>query len=50
MFGRCYRKEVEKSKMGSKGFNLTKKWFHSIEISNQSSMFTFFARQIFLLW
>ena len=43
-------KKATKSKIGSKGFSLTKKWFHSTEISNQSSMFIFFARQIFLLW
>ena len=37
--------------MGSKGFNLTKKWFHSTKILNQSYLFFFFcARQIFLLW
>ena len=32
-------KNVTKSKIESKGFNLTKKWFHSAKISNQSSMF-----------
>ena len=35
-------KKVTKSKICSKGFNLTKKWLHSSEISNQSSMFIFF--------
>ena len=34
-------KKVTKSKIGSKCFNLTKKRFHSTEISNQSSMFIF---------
>ena len=38
---RCYRKKVTKSKIGSKGFNLTKKWFQSTDIWNQSSMFVF---------
>ena len=35
-------KKVTESKIGSKGFNLTKKWFHSTEISKESSMFIFF--------
>ena len=39
---RCRGKKVTKSKIGSKGFNLTKKWFHSTKISNQSSMFICF--------
>ena len=34
-------KKVTKSKIGSKDFNLTKKWFNSTEISNQNSMFIF---------
>ena len=34
-------KKVTKSKTGSKGFNLAKKWFHSTKISNQSSMFIY---------
>ena len=41
---------VEKSykmSIGSKGFNLTKIWFHSTEISNQSSTF-FFCMSNFL--
>ena len=46
---RCCEK-VTRSKIVSKGFNLTKKWFHSTEISNQCSIFIFFAHQIFLLW
>ena len=41
---------ITKSKIGSKDFNLTKKGFHSTEISNQSSMFIIFADQTFLLW
>ena len=36
-------KKVTKSKIGSKGFNLTKKWFQSTKISNQSSMVIFFV-------
>ena len=36
------RKKITKSKIGSKGFNLTKKWFHLTEISNQSSIFFYF--------
>ena len=34
-------RKITKSKIGNKDFNLTKKWFNSIEISNQSSMFIF---------
>ena len=41
--------KVTKSEIGSKGFNQTKKGFHSTKISNQSSMFIFFAHQVFLL-
>ena len=41
----CCRKKVTKSKIGSKGFNLTKKLLNSTETSNQSSMFVCFARQ-----
>ena len=41
-------KTVTKSKIGSKGFNLTKKRFYPIEISNQSSMFIFFCTSNFL--
>ena len=44
---RCCQKKVTKSKIGSKGFNLTKKWFPSTEISNQRSMFIFFCTSIF---
>ena len=44
--GRRYcQKKVTESKIGSKGFNLTKKLFNS----NQSSMFIFFFFLIFLL-
>ena len=32
-------KNFSKSKIGSKGFNFTKNWFHSTEISNQSCFF-----------
>ena len=39
--GRRCRKKVTKSKIGSKGFNRTKKWLNSTKISNQSSMFIF---------
>ena len=39
--GRCCRKKVTKSKIGSQSFTLTKKWFNSTEISNQRSMFIF---------
>ena len=34
-------KKVTKFKIGSNGFNLTKKWFHSTKTSNQSLMFLF---------
>ena len=34
-------KKVTKSKIRSKSFNLTKKWFHSAKILNQSSVFLF---------
>ena len=34
-------RKITKSKIGNKDFNLTKKWFNSTEISNQSSMFIF---------
>ena len=41
--------KITKSKIGSKGFNLTKKWFHLTEISNQSSIFfLFFCTSNFL--
>ena len=36
-----FSKKVTKSKIRGKGFNLTKKWFHSTDILNQSSMFIF---------
>ena len=36
------RKKITKSKIGSKGFNLTKIWFHLTKISNQSPMFILF--------
>ena len=39
----CCRKKVAKSKIGSKGFNLTKKLLNSTETSNQSSMSNFLA-------
>ena len=39
---RCCGQKVTKSKIGSKGFNLTKKWFNSTEISNQSRMCIYF--------
>ena len=42
-------KKVTKGKIASQGFNIAKKWFHSTEISNQSSVFTSFAHEIFLL-
>ena len=29
---KCCQKKVTKNKMGSKGFNVTKNWFHSTEI------------------
>ena len=35
-----FSEKVTKSKIENKGFNITKKWFHSNEIPNQSSMFT----------
>ena len=38
---RCCRKKVRKRKICSNVFNLTKKWFHSTKISNQSSMFIY---------
>ena len=37
----CCRKKVAKCKIGSKGFNLTKKLLNSTETSNQSSMSNF---------
>ena len=36
---RCCRKKVTKSKIGSKGSNLSKRRFNSTKISNQSSLF-----------
>ena len=35
-------------KIWSKVFNITKKWLHSTETSNQSSMFVFFSTSHFL--
>ena len=35
-------KKVTKSKIGSKGFNLVKNWFHPTAITSQSLMLTFY--------
>ena len=45
---RCCRKKVTKRKICSNVFNLTKKWFHSTKISNQSSMFVYLFIYLFL--
>ena len=43
-------KKVAEGKIGIKGFNLTKKWFHSTKVSKQSSTLIFFcASNIFPL-
>ena len=46
---RCCWKKVTKNKIWSMGFNLTKKWFNSTDISNQSTVYLFGTSNYFAL-